>query len=47
MTSEKLTDKDLEGSGFDIILCIFPVFVTMYCVKPQKTCQNKQIRGKF
>lgn len=45
--SEKLMDKDLEGRGFDIILCIIPVFAMMYCVKPQKICRDKQIRAKF
>jgi len=47
MTSEKLTDKDVEGSGFHIILRIIPVFAIVQCVKPQKTRQDKQIRAKF
>jgi len=47
MTSEKLTDKDVEESGFDITLCVIPLFAMMYCVKPQTTCQDKQIRAKF
>jgi hypothetical protein len=42
-TGEKLTDKDMEGSGFDIISCMNKVFAMMYCVKRQNTCQDKSI----